>query len=102
MPDAELRAAADAAHAKTGILDRTSPTASPPIWASAAYGSPAASVSRIAIAPEPVLRNPAVLPGRNHPAPSTPKANGSCSRPLDKLMNGRTTLVIAHRLRTPS
>ena len=76
--DAELRAAADAAHA-TEFLDRL------PDGFATHLGERGVRLSggqrqRIAIA-RAVLRNPPYCCSTKPPAPSTPKANGSCSRP---------------------
>jgi ATP-binding cassette subfamily B protein len=95
--DAELRAAADAAHA-TEFLDRL------PEGFATHLGERGVRLSggqrqRIAIA-RAVLRNPAVLLLDEATSALDAESERVVQQALDKLMNGRTTLVIAHRLAT--
>ena len=95
--DAEVRAAADAAHA-TEFLDRL------PEGFATHLGERGVRLSggqrqRIAIA-RAVLRNPAVLLLDEATSALDAESERVVQQALDKLMNGRTTLVIAHRLAT--
>ena len=95
--DAEVRAAADAAHASE-FLDRL------PEGFRTHLGERGVRLSggqrqRIAIA-RAVLRNPAVLLLDEATSALDAESERVVQQALDKLMNGRTTLVIAHRLAT--
>jgi ATP-binding cassette, subfamily B, bacterial len=95
--DIEVRAAADAAHA-TEFLDRL------PEGFRTHLGERGVRLSggqrqRIAIA-RAVLRNPAVLLLDEATSALDAESERVVQQALDKLMNGRTTLVIAHRLAT--
>ncbi|HUL09806.1 MAG TPA: ABC transporter transmembrane domain-containing protein [Candidatus Acidoferrum sp.] len=95
--DAEVRAAADAAHASE-FLDRL------PEGFATHLGERGVRLSggqrqRIAIA-RAVLRNPAVLLLDEATSALDAASERVVQQALDRLMNGRTTLVIAHRLAT--
>src|SRR5215470_10895452 len=95
--DAEVRAAADAAHA-TEFLDRL------PEGFRTHLGERGVRLSggqrqRIAIA-RAVLRNPSVLLLDEATSALDAESERVVQQALDRLMNGRTTLVIAHRLAT--
>ena len=95
--DTEVRAAADAAHAAE-FLDRL------PEGFRTHLGERGVRLSggqrqRIAIA-RAVLRNPAVLLLDEATSALDAESERVVQQALDKLMNGRTTLVIAHRLAT--
>jgi len=95
--DSEVRAAADAAHA-TEFLDRL------PEGFRTHLGERGVRLSggqrqRIAIA-RAVLRNPAVLLLDEATSALDAESERVVQQALDRLMNGRTTLVIAHRLAT--
>jgi len=95
--DAEVRAAADAAHA-TEFLERL------PEGFATHLGERGVRLSggqrqRIAIA-RAVLRNPAVLLLDEATSALDAESERVVQQALDRLMNGRTTLVIAHRLAT--
>src|SRR5262249_19647614 len=95
--DAEVRAAAAAAHA-TEFLDRL------PEGLATHLGERGVRLSggqrqRIAIA-RAVLRNPAVLLLDEATSALDAESERVVQQALDRLMNGRTTLVIAHRLAT--
>jgi ATP-binding cassette subfamily B protein len=95
--DAEVRAAADAAHA-TEFLDRL------PEGFATHLGERGVRLSggqrqRIAIA-RAVLRNPAVLLLDEATSALDAESERVVQQALDRLMDGRTTLVIAHRLAT--
>ena len=95
--DAEIRAAADAAHASE-FLDRL------PEGFGTHLGERGVRLSggqrqRVAIA-RAVLRNPAVLLLDEATSALDAESERVVQQALDRLMNGRTTLVIAHRLAT--
>jgi ATP-binding cassette subfamily B protein len=95
--DDEVRAAADAAHA-TEFLERL------PEGFRSHLGERGVRLSggqrqRIAIA-RAVLRNPAVLLLDEATSSLDAESERVVQQALDRLMNGRTTLVIAHRLAT--
>jgi len=68
--------------------------------ASAACGCPAASAKRLALA-RAILRDPALLLLDEATSALDAESERVVQQALDRLMVGRTTLVIAHRLANP-
>ena len=96
--DAELEAAARSAEAHD-FLARTAARATTPNSANAARACPAAS-SSASPSPARCSRMRRSCCSTKPPARSTRRANVPCRHALEHLMQGRTTLVIAHRLAT--
>ena len=82
-----------------GISSAPCRRASPPGSANAASPCPAASASA-SPSPAPFSRTRRSCCSTRRPRRSTPKTRFWCSRRSTRLMQGRTTLIIAHRLAT--
>ncbi|MGH6934052.1 MAG: ABC transporter transmembrane domain-containing protein [Dongiaceae bacterium] len=95
--DAEVRAAAEAAHA-TEFLERLPQGFATPLGERGVRLS-GGQRQRVAIA-RAILRNPAVLLLDEATSALDAESELTVQRALDRLMVGRTTLIIAHRLAT--
>ena len=101
-PAEGVRRSASARRSSTRTPPRSStpcPTAGTPSSASAAPGCPAASASA-SPSPAPWSATRASCCSTRRPPPSTPSPRPLVKEALARLMRGRTTLVVAHRLST--